>query len=142
MQVDKIEMGTVVDHIRSGKAAKVMRLLEIGENYPHRVALVLNVPSKNMKTKDILKIEGKVVSEESANLIALVSPGATVNIIKNSEIEKKFTVALPKEVRGIAKCPNPNCITAEGARTQFSQEKGESYRCHFCERLFRAEELV
>ena len=142
MQVDKIEMGTVVDHIKAGKAAKVMKLLEIGENYPHRVAMMLNVPSRAMKTKDILKIEGKVVSEESANLIALVSPGATINIIRNSAIERKFTVALPKEASGLARCPNPNCITGEGARTQFSKEDNDSYRCHFCERLFKAEELV
>jgi aspartate carbamoyltransferase regulatory subunit len=142
MQVDQIEMGTVVDHIKAGKAGKVMKLLEIGENYPHRVAIVLNVPSKKTKTKDIVKIEGKLVSEESANLIALVSPGASVNIIRNSKIEKKFVVSLPKEVSGIAKCANPNCITGEGAKTLFRKEDGERYRCHFCERLFKAEELV
>ncbi len=142
MQVDKIEMGTVVDHIRAGKAGKVMRLLGIGEDYPHRVAIVLNVPSKMMKTKDILKIEGKMVSDETANLIALVSPGASINIVKGGAIEKKFTVSLPKEISGLVKCPNPNCISAEGARTHFRKEDGERFRCHFCERLFVAEELV
>ncbi len=141
MQVDQIEMGTVIDHIKAGKASKVMKLLEIGEDYPHRVAIVLNVPSKKMKTKDILKIEGKLVSEESANLIALVSPGASINIIKDSKIEKKFEVSLPKEVSGLARCANPNCITGEGAATRFTMEDG-GYRCHFCERLFRADELV
>jgi aspartate carbamoyltransferase regulatory subunit len=141
MQVDKIDMGTVIDHIRAGKAAKVMKLLGIGENYPHRVAIVLNVPSKAMKTKDILKIEGKLVSEDAANLIALVSPGATINIIKDGGIGKKFTVSLPKEASGLPRCPNPNCITGEGARTLFHRED-EGYRCHFCERQFRAEELL
>lgn len=142
MQVDQIEMGTVVDHIKAGKASKVMKLLEIGENYPHRVAIVLNVPSKKMKTKDIVKIEGKLVSEESANLIALVSPGASINIIRNSKIEKKFNVSLPREISGLGRCANPNCITGEGAATLFSKEDGGGYRCHFCERLFKAEELV
>jgi len=142
MQVDKIEMGTVVDHIKAGKGVKVMRLLGIGENYPHRVAIVLNVPSRKMKTKDILKIEGKIVSEESANMIALVSPGATIDIIKNSAIEKKFTVSLPKEVGGSARCPNPNCISLEGGKPHFDKEEDGHYRCHFCERQFSAEELV
>ena len=141
MQVDQIEMGTVIDHIKAGNAARVMRLLGIGEDYPHRVAIVLHVPSKKMKTKDILKIEGKTVSEETANLIALVSPGASINIVKKGKIEKKFTVALPKEVAGLAKCPNPNCISTD-AKTRFSREDGGRFRCHFCERLFRAEELV
>lgn len=142
MQVDQIEMGTVIDHIKAGRAEKVMRLLGIGENYPHRVAIVLHVPSKKMKTKDILKIEGKVVSEDAANLIALVSPKASINLIRDGKVEKKFTVSLPKEVKGQTHCPNPNCITGKGARTFFVKEDGDRYRCHYCERLFKAEELV
>lgn len=141
VQVDKIEMGTVVDHIRAGRATKVMKLLGIGEDYPHRVAVVLNVPSKKMGTKDILKIQGKLVSPEAANLIALVSPGATINIINGGKLEKKYSVGLPKELRGHGKCPNPNCISGENVERQFTMEK-EGYRCHYCERLFRAEELV
>lgn len=141
MQVDKIEMGTVVDHIRSGKAGRVMKLLDIGEKYPHRVAIVLNVPSKRMGTKDIVKIEGKVVSQEVANLIALISPGATVNIVKGGEIEKKYDVVMPKEVKEYGRCPNPNCISDESGHRHFVIDK-ESYRCHYCERLFKAEELM
>jgi aspartate carbamoyltransferase regulatory subunit len=140
VQVDKIEMGTVVDHIRAGKAAKVMKLLGIGEDYKHRVAVVLNVPSKKTGTKDIVKIEGKLVSPEVANLIALVSPGATINIIKAGKLEKKYRVSLPKEVHGHGKCPNPNCISGEVERF-FTSEK-DGYRCHYCERLFKAEETV
>jgi aspartate carbamoyltransferase regulatory subunit len=142
MQVDKIEMGTVVDHIKAGRAGKVMKLLGIGEDYQHRVAIVLNVPSKKMKTKDILKIEGKVVSEDTANMIALVSPGASINLIRNGRIDKKFVVSLPKEVSALVHCPNPNCISGEGARSLFAREEKDGYRCHYCERLFKAEEIV
>ncbi len=141
MQVDNIEIGTVVDHIEAGKAAKVMKLLDIGENYPHRVAVVLNVPSKKMGTKDIVKIEGKLVNQETANIIALISPGATVNIIKNGKLGQKYNVELPNEIRGSGKCPNPNCISVESEERFFSKEKN-SYRCHYCERIFNAPELV
>ena len=142
MQVDKIEMGTVVDHIKAGRAARVMKLLRIGEDYPHRVALVTNVPSKRMGTKDIVKIEGKVVSQGEADVIALISPGATINIIKDGKIDKKLDAGLPKEVRGYCHCPNPNCITnSESAERQFVKSDS-GYRCHYCERLFKAEELV
>jgi aspartate carbamoyltransferase regulatory subunit len=141
MQVDNIELGTVVDHIRAGRASKVMRLLDIGEGYPHRVAIMLNVPSKKMGTKDIVKIEGKLVSPEAADLIALVSPEATINIIKGGKLESKHTVKMPKEVRGHGKCPNPNCISAESSQRDLRMDR-KGYRCHYCERLFRAEELV
>jgi aspartate carbamoyltransferase regulatory subunit len=142
MQVDQIEIGTVIDHIQAGKASKVMKLLRIGEDYGHRVAMVMNAPSKRMKTKDIVKIEGKMVSQEEANVIALVCPGATINVIKDGKVQKKFVVELPKEVGNYARCANPNCITnSENANRRFVRE-GTHFRCHHCERLFKAEELV
>ena len=142
MQVDNISMGTVVDHIKAGAASKVMRLLGIDEDYPHRVAIVVNVPSKKMKTKDILKIEGKIVKENEANMIALVSPGASINIIKDGKIEKKYKVSLPKQASKHCICPNPNCMTHDDTSTVFTLEGKGRYRCHYCERLFDAEEIV
>ncbi len=142
LKVDEIEMGTVVDHIIAGKGNKVLGILNIGEKYPHRVALMMHVPSKKGKTKDIVKIEGKLVDQKHANIIALLSPGATINIIQGGKVEKKFQVELPQELLGAGKCPNPNCITnSEETENRFSKEDG-GYRCGFCERLFAAEELV
>ncbi len=141
MQVDKIEIGTVIDHMKAGRAGRVMKLLGIGEDYPHRVAVMLHVPSKKMGTKDIVKIEGKLVSQETANIVALVSPGATINVIKGGKVEKKYVVKLPDELRNVGKCPNPNCMSGENGQMLFNREK-ESYRCHYCERLFKADELV
>jgi aspartate carbamoyltransferase regulatory subunit len=142
LKVDEIEIGTVVDHIKAGKGNKVLNILNIGETYPHRVALMMHMPSKKSKTKDIVKIEGKVVDQKHANIIALLSPGATINIIKGGKVEKKFSVELPDELVGAGKCPNPNCITnSEETENAFRREEG-GYRCAFCERLFAAEELV
>ena len=142
MQVDNIEIGTVVDHISAGKAAKILKLLRIGEDYGHRVAIMMNVPSKRMKTKDIVKIEGKLVSQEEANVIALICPEATINIIKDGKVQKKFEVELPSEVAGYARCANPNCITnTENTARRFVRD-GKGFRCQYCERLFKAEELV
>jgi aspartate carbamoyltransferase regulatory subunit len=142
MQVDNIEIGTVVDHIAAGKAAKILKLLRIGEDYGHRVAIMMNVPSKRMKTKDIVKIEGKLVSQEEANVIALICPGATINIIKDGKVQKKFVVELPAEVTTYAKCANPSCITnTENTARRFARD-GKGFRCQYCERLCKAEELV
>ena len=104
LKVDVIEMGTVVDHIKAGKGGKVLEVLGIGEEYPHRVALMMHVPSKKGKTKDIVKIEGKIVDDDTAHIIALFSPGATINIIKNGKVEKKFKVELPEELKGAGTC--------------------------------------
>ncbi len=143
LTVDVIEKGTVVDHIQAGFGAKVLKILGISETYPYRVALVVNVPSKKMGKKDIVKIEEKLVTEKEANIIALISPNATVNIIESGKVKKKYTVSLPERLEGIGVCPNPNCITKSESDVQqkFVKEDG-GYRCYYCERLFKAEELV
>ena len=141
MQVDKIEIGTVVDHIPSGQAYNVMKVLGIGEHYKHRVAVVLNVPSKKSGTKDIVKIEGKVFLPDATGALGLICPEATVNIIKNGKVEKKYSITLPSKVVGLGRCPNPNCICNEDKSSRFNLEN-KKYRCHYCERLFRADELV
>jgi len=95
-----------------------------------------------MKTKDIVKIEGKLVSQDEANVIALICPDATINIIKDGKVQKKFEVELPAEVAGYARCANPNCITnTENTARRFVRD-GKNFRCQYCERLFKAEELV
>jgi aspartate carbamoyltransferase regulatory subunit len=140
--VDTIDQGTVVDHIQQGMGRRVMELLGIDRDYPHRVALVMNVASKKSGKKDIVKIEGILVSEEKTDVIALVSPNATINHIQDGKVVKKRKAELPERVEGVGKCPNPKCITNHQAVTTiFTQEEGK-FRCGYCERKFRAEELV
>ena len=110
LKVQKIEDGTVIDHISAGKGWEVVKLLGL-ETYPETVTLLSNVYSKTFGKKDIVKIEGKIVDEDAANILALISPGATVNIIKGSKVEKKFVVELPDVLKNVGKCPNPNCMT-------------------------------
>lgn len=142
IKIEPIENGTVIDHIRSGKGKKVLEILGIGEEYPGRVALMINVPSKKLGKKDIVKIEGKEVSEKLANMIALISDKCSINIIKAGKVCEKRDVTLPKELSGIGSCPNPNCVTNyENALKRFSMEV-EYYFCHYCERAFKAEELL
>ncbi len=143
LKVDIIEKGTVVDHIKGGKGAKLLKIMGIGEDYPYRVALLMQVPSKRIGKKDIVKIAEKMITEDEANIIALISPGATINIIENGKVKKKYTVNLPEKLEGNGTCPNPNCITKTevDVKQRFTKED-DRYRCHYCERLFRPEELV
>ncbi len=141
LKVDVIEKGTVVDHIKAGKGLKVLAMLG-GAEGGERIALVMNVPSKKLGKKDIVKLENKMVSEDVANMIALISPGASINIVENSKVAKKYVVSVPDTLRGMGTCPNPNCITnKENCEKQF-QKEGNRFRCHYCERLVSAEELV
>jgi len=109
--VSKIENGTVIDHIPAGRALAVLRVLGITGKEGIRVALVMNVESSKLGKKDIIKIEGRELTPEEVNIISAVAPTATINIIRNFEVVKKFKVSPPEVIKGRFKCKNPTCIT-------------------------------
>ncbi|HIQ38682.1 MAG TPA: aspartate carbamoyltransferase regulatory subunit [Methanothermococcus okinawensis] len=142
LKVRPIENGTVIDHITRGKALNVYRVLNIGKETT--VTIAMYVPSKKYGKKDILKIEGVELSEEDVNKIALISPNATINIIKNGEVVKKFKVKIPDFITGILKCTNPNCITnVENVPGKFKVEKKDplKIRCIYCEKFLNTIEI-
>jgi len=144
LTVEQIESGTVIDHIPAGKGLTVLRILGIGEDggLKNRVAVVINVPSKHMGRKDIVKVEGVFLDEKKVDRVALIAPHATLNIIKGGKVSEKGNVELPSEIVDVFACPNPQCITNhEAAETHFSKTK-RGICCHYCERCFSSEELA
>lgn len=140
--VSKIREGTVIDHITAGRALLVLRILGISEKTKDTILIAMNVPSQKMGRKDIVKVEGKFLSTEELNKIALISPNATINLIKDYEIVKKFKVTLPSVVEGLIVCPNRMCISnspREPIRSIFyvSFEKDVVARCHYCGKKIR-----
>jgi len=109
--VSKIEHGTVIDHIPAGRALAVLRVLGTTGREGVRVALVMNVESSKLGRKDIVKIEGRELTPEEVNIISAVAPTATINIIRNFEVVKKFKVSPPEVIKGRFRCKNPTCIT-------------------------------
>ena len=86
----------------------------------------------------MLKIENAELSSEEASRVALVSPLATINVIVDGKVVKKFNAEPPKVVRGILTCSNPNCISNqdEPVTSEFRLGPDEGYRyvCSYCER--------
>ncbi|HIP56824.1 MAG TPA: aspartate carbamoyltransferase regulatory subunit [Ignisphaera aggregans] len=111
LSVSKLRNGTVIDHIPAGRALDVLRVLGITGKEGLRIAIIMNVESKKLGKKDIVKIEGKKLSREEVSAIALIAPTATINIISEFNVVSKFRVEVPEIVEGILLCPNPTCIT-------------------------------
>ena len=105
----------------------------------------MNLPSSKLGRKDIVKIENHELSADEVNGIAIIAPTATIAIIRDYEITEKRKVEIPELLENIARCPNPNCITnMEGIPTLFNlrESEGESeYMCHYCEKIYEADEL-
>jgi aspartate carbamoyltransferase regulatory subunit len=138
-KVYAIEQGTVIDHIPSPLAIKVVEIL--GVKQEGILTVGINFPSDTLGKKDIVKVENLKLTVEVTNRIGLVAPTATINIIEGGKVVEKRQIELPREFKGLLRCPNPNCITnVEETLTHFVRE-GEgtnpTVRCTYCERLFQ-----
>lgn len=146
LRVRKIREGTVIDHITVGHALPVLRILGITGSGENVVSVVMNVPSKKMNRKDIVKIEGRELNPEEVDKIALLAPRATINIIRDYEVVEKQRVKLPKVIRGIIKCANPSCISnsREPVQPKFFVEKEQPLliRCYYCGRRMQKDQVL
>jgi aspartate carbamoyltransferase regulatory subunit len=136
LHVSKIKDGTVIDHITSGYALDVAKILGINRLEKRVITIAINVPSKNFKRKDIVKIEGRELNPQEVHKIALLAPHATINIIRNYRVVEKQRVKLPKIIEDIMKCANPACISNsnEPVQPRFYVEDEEPLllKCHYC----------
>ncbi|ASJ13254.1 aspartate carbamoyltransferase regulatory subunit [Thermococcus thioreducens] len=145
LKVTAIREGTVIDHIPAGKGLKVIEILRLNRPNGGVLLLASNVHSGKLGRKDIVKIEGKFLSEEEVNKIALIAPTATVNIVRDYRVAEKFKVETPDEITGILRCANPNCVSNhEYTVSKFHVVSREplKVRCHYCERTMEEEEIL
>ncbi len=141
--VSGIEHGTVIDHIPAGQALKIVQVLNYAA-HDKLVALGLNLDSKKMKKKDLIKVAERELSPRDASYVALFAPNASINIIRDYEVLKKLKLKLPDQVTHLLVCPNPKCITNHEARTTcFYLTFGEKVkvRCKYCERTLLLDDI-
>lgn len=147
MLVRKIKSGTVIDHIPAGRALMVLRILGITGREGYRLAVVMNVESKKLGRKDIVKIEDRFMEGEEVDKIALVAPTATINIIRDYKIVEKRKVSAPRLLEGILRCTNPTCITRkerEPVTPRFRLVEGKKlrYQCLYCGTIIEEDEIL
>ena len=146
LRVSKIKDGTVIDHITSGHALDVAKILGITGKKGSIVTIAMNVPSGKLGRKDVVKIEGRELKAEEVDKIALIAPYATINIIRNYKVVEKKRVQLPKIIKDIVKCANPACISnsREPIQPKFYVESQEPLylKCHYCGYIMDKEEVL
>ena len=144
LQVSAIKNGTVIDRIPPKALFTVIEILNL-DHTDHQITFGTNLDSKQLGKKAIIKISDSFFEDEDINRIALIAPTAKFNIIKDYEVVEKRQVEIPEQIRGIAKCFNPRCITNHQAiKTHFSTKKGKdgiSLLCHYCEKITHTKNL-
>ena len=146
-RVTAICNGTVIDHIPSGRAIQVIRMLRIDTSRSNPVSLVMNVPSDKMGRKDVLKIEDLELSQEELDRLALISPQASVAIIRNYGVAEKRVVELNEELVNVARCTFWNCITQNKMeplpqKLRVVRHDPIEVRCYYCGRGQNMEEII
>ncbi len=142
--VQKIERGIVIDHITPCKGFLIYNIFNPD---PDSTAVVAkNVPSKKYVRKDLVKIEGEYITSSLVNIIALISPTATINIIADWKVKTKERVKPPEEIVGVIDCRNPSCLS-KGPNSRFSVQFNPkleltSLRCQYCDYIYYYEDVV
>ena len=137
LKVSAIKNGTVIDHIPSQELFRVIEILGL-EDCPNQITFGMNLESKRLGEKAIIKVSDHFFEDDDVNRITLIAPQAKLNIIRNYEVVEKRAVKVPDEIHGIAKCMNPKCMTNnEAIKTRFKinqTEQGLTLTCYFCEK--------
>jgi len=146
LRVSKIKDGTVIDHITSGHALDVVKILGITGRTGGIVTVAMNVPSKKLEVKDMVKVEGRELDSKEVDKIALLAPRAAINIIRDYKVVEKQRVKLPSVIRGIVKCANPACVSnsSEPIQPTFYVERQEPLRlkCHYCGYIMEKQDVL
>ena len=136
LNIEKIKNGIVIDHIKAGLGIHVFNWLGL-DKAPYTVAFLVNAFSHNLGKKDIIKIDNTITI--NFDILGLIDPNITVNIIENEKICEKIQLELPARVENVIVCKNPRCITSTEKYIpnifHLVNVKNRSYRCEYCDEI-------
>lgn len=141
MNIDSIQNGYVIDHIRAGKSMELYQNLGL-DKLDCSVAIIKNVKSQRIGRKDIIKIDAPI--DVDIDVLGYIDPDVTVNIIRDGRLIEKKRLSLPERVVNVIRCKNPRCITQVEQEVEqvfylADREKG-LYRCLYCQAAHKENE--
>ena len=136
LTINSIKYGIVIDHIRAGCGIKIFNYLGL-DKVDYSVALIMNVDSKKLGKKDIIKIEN--VIDIDYTVLGLIDPNITIDIIENEQRKEKIKLKMPEKVENVIMCKNPRCITSLEQSIDhifhlINPDTGE-YKCIYCDEV-------
>ena len=79
LNIDSLETGIVIDHIKAGASMRVYKLLKL-DKLDCCVAVIKNAKSSKYGRKDIIKIEG--ITDINLDVLGFIDHKITVDIIR------------------------------------------------------------
>ena len=133
-----IENGINIDHIPHGNAWYVMKILNLF-NSSYQVGVGLNLSSRKLGTKDLIKIENRMLTTDEIDAISLFCVGGTLSVMKDFTVISKQTLTLPKQVNAIIVCPNKRCVSHQHISKfipAINRKNLLEIFCYYCEQQF------
>jgi len=124
MFIDKIQDGTVLDHLVRTTQKEVSAVLNLEQRGYSDIPVSLEE-----KTNPMLKTSLPRLTERELKRIAAISPEPTVNYIQEGTITEKFVYLL---------CQNGNCVTRvpnEEVPPKFYNDN-DTIRCRYCRKVY------
>ena len=134
MNIDSINRGIVLDHIKAGRSMDIYKSLHLDE-LECSVAIIKNVKSNAMGRKDIIKIDDDITID--LDVLGYIDPGITVNIIEDGVIVETKHLELPEKLTNVIRCKNPRCITSVEPELdqifRLADKNRQIHRCIYCD---------
>ena len=124
MFIDRITLGTVIDHLAEGSLRAVNAALDL-ETRGHSCTTAVIAEKRN----PFLKTDLAELTERDLKQVALLSPEPTINAIAGGRLRDKYVYLL---------CRNENCISrvvSEDVPPRFWNDRG-TIRCRYCRRAY------
>ena len=136
LNIEEIKNGIVIDHIKAGLGIRIYNWLGL-DKFPYTVAFVSNASSERSGKKDIIKIDSTI--SINFDVLGLIDPNITVNIIENERVTKKIKLKLPQKVENVLVCKNPRCISSTEKYIahifHLINPDLRTYRCEYCDEI-------
>lgn len=150
--IKPVDNGIVIDHIGRG-----LELEEIW-NLVDRVRRVMkfNLRSSHgvFHTKDSSVYKGIIsipdvadLDEKQVKMLSAITPGCSVNIIKDSYVFRKFRLSMPPAIFNFEEisCKNSSCISHrdnhENIVTYFNKSAKDKFVCKYCNKSYSYNEI-
>ena len=134
MNIDGVNTGIVLDHIKAGKSMEIYNYLRL-DKLDCSVAVVQNVRSSKYGKKDIIKIDDGI--ELDFEMLGYIDSNITINRVKDGKLQKKEHLELPETLTDVIKCKNPRCITSTEQEIthifKLADREKKIYRCAYCD---------
>ena len=136
LTINSIKDGIVIDHITAGCGVEIFNYMGLDKvDFP--VALIMNVDSKKLGKKDIIKIEN--IIDIDYTVLGLIDPNITIDVIEKEVRKEKKKLEMPERVENVIKCKNPRCITSIETHVPqiFHLVNGKTgeYKCEYCDEI-------